>query len=336
MKIELDFNIGDPLYWISDIQGNEGPVLLEIRKAENSIDGIKVMRDTKGNLQTLILTDSGSEDLPGSQYACLTYEQAMEWCKNTYPGAVLLPGSGTVKGIFIDCDGNREVIDVPLSVSWMEQYICGGIESGHPDDNGYFTISGKSARRDGEPITMFVVDGAGIPIDVMYGEFLLLRMEKTGNMSRLVDVDPTMLELRKEKKESKKKDFNIFSFGETIQIPQDILDNLKICAGEPCEVSINQETGEIVLKPCILKEGNDQYALFEIGNSSIVFIRTCDGGWAYSIYGKASTHELNEGFLKDPNRSIIDAAAQICITQGFKPDSENIKPLPSGMIQNFA
>lgn len=194
MNIELNFNIGDPLYYIREIKGDGTLCLLDICKEDNSIEGVKIQRDTKGNLQTLIVTDSGQEDLPGSQYACLSHEQAVEWCRKNRSDSILLSGSGTVRGIYCSMYGQRQIVDVSLSITGIEDFVCSPVV-GKVDDNGYFAVYDKYARREYDKPSLFLLDADGNPVDAMFGNFLVLRFETDGELSRLVDVEPDILDI---------------------------------------------------------------------------------------------------------------------------------------------
>lgn len=96
---------------------------------------------------------------------------------------------------------------------------------------------------------------------------------------------------------------------------------LKITEGEPFEVGYNDDFHGITLTPCIINCEGQQSALFQVGESAYILIQTCDDGWDYTIYDKLTLRLLDGGQLDMSNRSIYNAAVEICKFHEF---NENV------------
>ena len=185
MDIKTNFEIGDPLWWVSTTKQDGDLVIAQIKKQEDAIDGIQIGRDNV----VKIITD-GSVDPPGSQYSCLSEQQALDWVKANCPEAILLDGQTLVKVLYTDFCGQQTAVKITCNMEDIESYIRGAPIAGHMDAEGYFVIYSACSRRDGDPITTFILDGDGNPVDAMFGAFLLMRAEKgTDGTWHLVDAD---------------------------------------------------------------------------------------------------------------------------------------------------
>ena len=185
MDIKTNFEIGGPLWWVSTTKQDGDLVIAQIKKQENAIDGIQIGRDNV----VKIITD-GSVDTPGSQYSCLSEQQALDWVKTNSPDAVLLDGQTLVKALYTDFRGQQTAVKITCNMEDIESYICGAPIAGHMDAEGHFVIYSACARRDGAPITTFILDGDGNPVDAMFGAFLLMREEKGADGTwHLMDAD---------------------------------------------------------------------------------------------------------------------------------------------------
>ena len=177
---------GDPLWWASEsADGGPGPRLVEARLSGNAVEGVRFDHDG-----IKIITDGGSEDEPGSQYACVDKASCLDWIRRNCPDGVLLDGR-TIKAYHMDCDGAAGLTCLKATVSDIENlFHSSGLASTEFDADGHFAIYREDARKENSAVTTFLRDEAGNPVDVLYGEYLLVRAvrDEAAGMLVLCDV----------------------------------------------------------------------------------------------------------------------------------------------------
>ena len=190
MKIELPFDIGDPLHYVEVYEpaDRDGIPMAEVFCDQGyTVDGIQYTE--RG---TMILSD-GELSAPGGQFACLDEAQAMSWIRKERPGALVLTGAKSVRAVCVDGSGLRIDVSITDCSADLEEYLMNP-HCGKMDGNGYAAIYNPSCKADGHPASMFLLDQDGNPVDAMYGPFLLVRMAvREDGLYELVDVDEGVL-----------------------------------------------------------------------------------------------------------------------------------------------
>lgn len=193
--IAVPFMPGDPLWYVQDVSAGDGPVLCEIRQDPAGIEQVTV----NANGTFGIMCD-GTEDMPDTQYACLSPETALAWIRDNMPGCVLLHGKET-KALLVDRDGERSVVTVSASVTALTDLVGTlSLATDEPDEAGYFAVYDQNARANGAPVSTFMLDADGNPVGCMFGTFLVLRAERDPDTGLLmpVDVDENILPVRQD------------------------------------------------------------------------------------------------------------------------------------------
>lgn len=177
---------GDPLWWASEsADGGPGPQLVEARLSEDAVEGVRFDRDGMK-----ILTDGGSGDELGSQYACVDKASCLDWIRKNRPSAVLLDGR-TVKAYHVGRDGAAGPTCLKAAVSDVENlFRSSGLASTELDADRHFAVYREDACKENSAVATFLRDEAGNPVDVLYGEYLLVRAvrDEAAGMLVLCDV----------------------------------------------------------------------------------------------------------------------------------------------------
>lgn len=192
MKIDTPFDIGDRIYYVKTAEPEENGIpMAQIKSNEN--DTVQAILYTEAD-KCLIVSD-GEPMQPGEQYSCLSTDQAMDWIRWNRPSSLLLTGKKAIKAVLVSRSGERSIVTLYDDYDSIGAYVyMGSVACGHMDARGYAAIYDRTAHRSGAPISTFIRDQYGNPVDAMYGAFLLVRLaERADHLYELEDVKEDVL-----------------------------------------------------------------------------------------------------------------------------------------------
>ena len=187
MNVNLPYNIGDTLYWADVRAEGDGPPLTEIKAKPGGIEAIKI---TPGG--PIIVSDD-TDCVPGTQYACLEYDDCRRWISQEHKNPILLKPNTRIKAVYVDMSRNRWVIDLNTCLDDIERYVKNPMST-EPDDNGVIAICVQNAQTAGYPMTSVLQDARGNSVGAVFGPYLLMKLSEPdeSGLRYLTDADETL------------------------------------------------------------------------------------------------------------------------------------------------
>lgn len=191
--ITVPCSIGDDIYCCNE---RNGIVEINVKKG-----GIKEIIITKKGIKISDGEGANSEgDLIGTEYALLSYEDAIEYAKKYYSKNFIIDRvANPNKKILVDLclPGKKSImrVKIPLTTEELRSYVGRNLKL-EVDAAGVVGITDKDAAKNEKPFNREVYDEKGNIVDVIFGTILLAQATVDENgLKTIVDIsDPDILE----------------------------------------------------------------------------------------------------------------------------------------------
>ena len=172
-------------------------ILATIHWAPRAVKELRVAYD---KIQIAVQTPWGEHTWvePNTQFACLSYADAVNYIKENFPDAYVLDASQTVRFAFYTPYKNKPELETTVCrFDELAKLTNGRTQVYGEDELGYVGIISADARKEDQPFLMAVLDDEGKIHDVLFGNLALCKVGIDENgFKTFTDIDDHFLEMR--------------------------------------------------------------------------------------------------------------------------------------------